>query len=279
MKKIVLFVLAVVAFPILVKAQQNVVVVLDDSSSMGAVMSNRQSRMSNAKSALKNVIARLPDDTNLGIVLLNQDPHWVVPFGRLEKGRTIAIVNQLSENGGTPLGYYMKEGADALLSYRENSHYGEYKLLILTDGEAGDEGLVEKYLPDILSRGITVDVIGLDMESQHSLATKVNHYRSAENSNQLETAIKATFAEINQKDSSSEDFDLIAGLPDGMAPQLLDALTTGGNHPIGTKPVSFQSSSTSSNGSGIFSNCIIALVSGLLIFFIFIVGIGIVAKC
>ena len=74
----------------------------------------------------------------------------------------------------------MKKGADTLLKARKSQYgYGSYRLLVVTDGEASDPGLVERFTPDIISRGIITDVIGVDMNKAHTLATKVHSYRSA----------------------------------------------------------------------------------------------------
>ena len=75
----------------------------------------------------------------------------------------------------------MKQGADALLDARKKQFgYGTYRLLVVTDGETDDAGLVDGYTPDIISRGITIDAIGVEMQSQHTLATMVHSYRSAD---------------------------------------------------------------------------------------------------
>ena len=86
----------------------------------------------------------------------------------------------------------MKRGADALLKAREKQFgYGTYRLLIVTDGEAGDPRLVESFTPDIISRGITIDVIGVEMPSRHTLATRVHSYRNANDPESLRQAISS----------------------------------------------------------------------------------------
>ena len=61
-------------------------------------------------------------------------------------------IDSITSQGGTPLGEYMKQGADALLDARKKQFgYGTYRLLVVTDGEANDAGLVDGYTPDIIS--------------------------------------------------------------------------------------------------------------------------------
>ena len=57
------------------------------------------------------------------------------------------------------------------------------QLLVVTDGEANDAGLVDGYTPDIISRGITIDAIGVEMQSRRTLANMVHSYRNADDPN------------------------------------------------------------------------------------------------
>ncbi len=221
-------------------AGQNVVVVLDDSGSMGDRMrSNRKTtKIAAAKSALISVLETLPGDAQVGIVRLNEQPSWVVPLGPVNTDTTRQAIMSIRANGGTPLGQFMKIGADALLQAREKDHYGSYRLLIVTDGEASDARLVKRYLPDIFGRGITVDVIGVDMAAKHSLATMVHSYRRADDPNMLATAVREVFAETTAtgNDAGESDFDLLQPIPNQLASAALVALAETGNHPIGESP-------------------------------------------
>ncbi len=224
-------------------ANQNVVVVLDDSGSMDSPMRSRrdQKKIDAAKSALRVVLGQLPADARIGILLLNgttQGSPWVIPLGPVNVEQARAALRQVRADGGTPLGEKMKEAADALLQQRSLQHYGDYRLLIVTDGEATDGRLVERYLPDILSRGLTVDVIGVDMSSDHSLATQVHSYRRADDPESLERAVRAVFAETSAVDDDSQnDFQLLEGFPSEVAAAALVALAEAGNEPIGATNV------------------------------------------
>lgn len=225
-------------------ATDNVVVVLDNSSSMAQSMSGG-TRMTVAKKALSTVLGNLKDDVRVGVVLLNPTPvaknNWLIPLGQVNPAEAVKKINELRENGGTPLGYYMKVGADALLELRAKEHYGNYRLLVVTDGEANsdDAPKLEAYLPDIQRRGIAVDVIGLDMRGEHSLATKVASYRRGDDPASLTKAIAASFsAETsanNQGSAGETDFELLAGLQSDVASAIVKAVTSQSNQPIGEK--------------------------------------------
>ena len=217
----------------------NVVVVLDDSGSMDErLRSDRNTtKMEAAKVALVKVLDQLPSDAHVGVIMLSgsHGGRWLLPLGAVNKAQVTEKVQSIGAGGGTPLGERIKDGTDVLLTKRDSAHYGSYRLLVVTDGEANDQRLVDLYLPDIMSRGITVDVIGVDMAGDHSLATQVHNYRRADDPASLEAAIKETFAETPQDDpdAAEEDYELVAAFPDGMAPEVIKKLTQTGNHEIG----------------------------------------------
>ena len=74
------------------------------------------------------------------------------------------------------------------------------------------------------------------LKASHTLATRVNSYRKADDPDSLVQAMSEVFAEVGltgDDDASDEQFALIAALPDGMALSMLQALARSGNHPIG----------------------------------------------
>ena len=228
-----------------IEAGQNVIVVLDDSGSMRQLMrtdGGRVSRIQAAKTALSKVVEGLPDDAQLGILLLNNGGlgnTWLLPLGPLSATAALPKIAQIRADGGTPLGSQMKIATDALLELRKKQIYGDYRLLVITDGEASDANLLEAYLPDILSRGLSLDVIGVDMAAKHSLASRAHSYRRADDARSFEKALAEVFAESSNPtndDQGTNDFELIAGLPDELAKQALAALALPRNTGIGFAP-------------------------------------------
>lgn len=229
----------------------NVVVVLDASGSMSGLMPRTSVRkMDAAKSALLEVLKTIPKSTHIGILVfsgLNVPNEWIYPLGPRDDALLAQAIARPQPSGQTPLGAYIKKGADALLAAREKQFgYGTYRLLIVTDGEAQDRHLVDRYTPEVLSRGITMDVIGVNMASTHTLATKVNSYRAANDPESLRRAVADIFAEVStgaQDTATGEDaFDTIRPLPVETAVAALAALRTTGNQPIGTRPAAGEPS-------------------------------------
>jgi hypothetical protein len=218
-------------------AGDNVVIVLDDSGSMNERMGGGVRRIDAAKSAIVQVLRQFPDDTKLGLMLLNGDrtkEHWAIPLEHLSVVQATRKVESVKADGGTPLGDRIREGADALLRLREKQLYGSYRLLIVTDGEASDKLLLELYLPDVLARGLIVDAIGVDMKKNHSLATRVHSYRRADDAAALSKAIEEVFAEKIDTGSSNTqaDFALLEAIDDQTAKEALGALSKPNNSAI-----------------------------------------------
>jgi hypothetical protein len=220
----------------------NVVIVLDASGSMNERMRGAgPQKISAAKMAIKEVMKGIPQTTQMGLLVFGGNTSgWVYPLGARDDTKLFQAIDRVTANGGTPLGEYMKIGADKLLEARKAQYgYGSYRLLIVTDGEASNPALVESYTPDIIARGIITDVIGVAMARAHTLATKVHSYRSADDPAALKQAIQDVFAEVGRASdgqSGESAFDELSGFPEEMAMATISALVSSGNHPIGQKP-------------------------------------------
>lgn len=245
----------------------NVVIVFDDSGSMNQAFSGgsgREKKVDAGKAALKTVISTMAVDTHIGILLLNglHTGRWLHELGPVDRPALIQTIEKLVPAGGTPLYASMKEGMDALLAYRGKHFYGNYRLVVVTDGqESANRNLLKKYLPDMLTRGISIDVIAVDMRGDDELArvakeTSVVTYRSADDPESLSKAIHEVLSETDQSDTEAadEDYAILAALPDGFGLQAIQALVSSGNQPIGEmKPVALSSdgnpATQSPNGS------------------------------
>ncbi len=213
----------------------NIVIILDASGSMQDKFraDETRSKMDAAKEALKEVLAKVPEGTNIGLLVFsgrNIRDEWVYPLGPKDTARLIAAIDLPQPEGGTPLGRYMRIGANRLLEQREKQYnYGNYRLLIVTDGEAQDQAKIEQYTPEILNRQIRVDVIGVDMKTDHKLATDADSYRRADNPGELVAAVSQILAETGGTgtDIDGEDaFEYIAPLSSEVASDLIQRITT-----------------------------------------------------
>jgi hypothetical protein len=222
-----------------------VVILLDASGSMKSSFQGGVSRMTAAKSALKAVLQKVPQSTHVGLLVFsanNLTNDWAYPLGPRDDARLFAAIDSIDPGHDTPLGRYIKKAADRLLEERAKEFgYGTYRLLIVTDGEAQDQNLVDRYTPEVIARGITVDVIGVAMRQTHTLATKVHSYRGANDPAALNRALSEIFAEVRStgRDAAESDaFALIAPLPDKIASAMIQAVANTPNQPIGQRPKS-----------------------------------------
>jgi hypothetical protein len=234
--------LAAGADPAVEPGRDHVVIVLDGSGSMGKTMDGTV-KMDAAKNAIAEVLRSVPPGTSVGLLVFSdavRGDGWVHPLGPRDDARLLAALRPIRPAGGTPLGEYLKRGADRLLEERERQMgYGTYRLLVVTDGEATDGNLTELYAPAILARGIRVDTIGVDMKSDHTLATRSSAYRRANDLGSLRQAVAEALGEIGAGDpglAPEEGFGLVAGLPDDAVPAILEALDNPDNAPIGAGP-------------------------------------------
>ena len=252
MKKIILlFAALLVAFflPLALaraeeKAHDCIVVVLDGSGSMNDRMSQGRSRMDVAKTALMSVLARVPSDTQIGIVVFNGvfggTNDWIVPLGPRDPAMNDKI-DAVRPGGSTPLGEYVKRGADALLAERGRQfNEGRYRLIVVTDGQASDSDIMSRTATETVERGIRLDVIGLDMDGTHDLAAMADSYQPAQNASELDRALAKVVtieSSSNPGQAGGDDFALVSALSDDVAPGLIQAVTAPkGNWPIGEGP-------------------------------------------
>lgn len=213
----------------------NIVVILDASGSMKDKFrgDETKSKMDAAKEALQEVLAKIPDGTNIGVLVFsgrNVPNEWVYPLGPKDTNGLIEAINRPEPEGGTPLGRYIRIGANRLLEQREKQYnYGNYRLLIVTDGEAQDAEKVAKYTPEILNRQLRVDVIGVDMSTDHQLAQEADSYRRADNPGELVAAVSQILAETGGTATDvggEEAFDDIEPLTPEIALDLIQRITT-----------------------------------------------------
>ena len=238
----------------------NIVIILDGSGSMGDPMksSPKFTKMDVAKKALKKVSQQIPDGTKIGLLVFDNHSsegksQWNYPLGALNRANLAEAIDKVVSGGGTPLGEHIKIGADRLLEERKKQYgYGTYRLLIVTDGEATDAKVMENYVPEVIARGITMDVIGVDMAALHTLSKRAHSYRKADDPASLAKALSEVVAEVSGNASSkamvdgNEAFETLKPIPSEMVMKMIDSLAKSGNDPIG----SVKASNESHDGTG-----------------------------
>lgn len=196
-----------------------------------------------AKFALLPALDQMSPKTKFGCLVFSKNfDGWAYPFGSFDQDRVWDRVKTIEAGGGTPLGRFIRMGANALLQERKkNYNYGTYRLIVVTDGEASDQNLMDFYARELVNRGITLSVIGVGMKQDHSLKALANQYVAANDAASLNKAVTAFLAEVPDAGIGSGDAeDLYQYLDifktDAVTLSVIDAISVTGNEPIGSKP-------------------------------------------
>lgn len=166
--------------------EKNVVVVFDDSGSMDGIFNSRIKR---ARQATRALVSSLDVNTNLGIIALNKGV--IHPLSKIGKHSNFinSKVDNIRANGGTYIGATLSKVQKMIVKQRKlQAGYGEYIIVIVTDGEANDSSLMYRKVDELTKNGFIIKTIGLDL-TRHKLQD-VTGFVSASSTNQLISAMK-----------------------------------------------------------------------------------------
>jgi len=178
---------------------QNYYLVIDGSGSMDdAGCSDGRKKIDVAKEAVNQFIDNIPKDANVGLLV----------FDDLGIGERVALgvnhdevkkqVQNISANGGTPLLEAMTRAYKSITQQAQQQlGYGEYHMVVVTDGEA-NSGQDPSKIVDLMLRKspITLHTIGFCIGDGHSLNVPgLTDYRAANNPDELLAGLQSVLAE------------------------------------------------------------------------------------
>jgi hypothetical protein len=148
----------------------NLLIIVDSSRSMLQLTTDGKEKLWAAKTALSKLIDKLPDDTNVGLMVFGHrekyrcdDIEMVLPIAPLNKPVIKKKLEVLKPTGVTPLTTSLDKAAQHLEKFKDKS-----TILLLTDGKetcGGDPvGLVSN-ISKQYSIIVIVDVVGLNVTS------------------------------------------------------------------------------------------------------------------
>jgi Ca-activated chloride channel homolog len=185
---------------------KNFYFLFDVSGSMGDYCANER-KIDGAKKAIYEFLKKVPDDVNIGLLFFGVENEEygiqeVVPLG---KGNKDAFYNQVANTrpqSGTPLSNATYFGRQRLIDqYKKQLGYGDYRLIIITDGMASYPEEFAYQLKECKRYPfIAIYGIGLCIDGKHLLKSYSLTYTDAHNYEELGKALVETIAE-------SEDFD------------------------------------------------------------------------
>ncbi|MEO8520238.1 MAG: discoidin domain-containing protein [Acidobacteriota bacterium] len=184
------------------KAKKNIEIILDLSGSMKLPL-GRSTRIATARKVLRDVLARLPDDFNVGLRVYGHrygptqpqtctDSELVVPIARLDRERLLKVIDSTQPRGETPLVYSVLQTAADLKAA------GGGSVILITDGEESCHGDPAAAARQLQASGVSLElqILGFTLNgrrvqqqlSQFAEATG-GHYYSAQDGASLGRAL------------------------------------------------------------------------------------------
>lgn len=182
---------------------KNYYVVLDGSGSMNeSGCSGAQSKIQAAKAALASFSESLPARANLGLLVFDGNGvNERLALGTGNREQFTRLVNRVRANAGTPLRTSVEKAYAQLVDQgAKQLGYGEYHLVIVTDGMAdGPEDPTQAVNRLLAQSPVVVQTIGFCIGTAHSLNQAGRTiYRAAENAAELRQGLADVLAEAPQ---------------------------------------------------------------------------------
>ena len=183
-----------------VSLDRNFYVVIDGSGSMTdrGCAGQFPTRLEGAKWAVKQFTEHnVPSDVNLGLYVFDRSgSRELVPLGKDNRRGIVAAIDRVSGGGNTPLNAAIKAAVSQLATQRERQlGYGEFYIVVATDGEATDGDLSVGGVREALQQGIPIITIGFCLPGGHPLTSGSISYRNANSPEELLSALRETQGE------------------------------------------------------------------------------------
>lgn len=178
----------------------NYYVVLDASGSMkDSGCSAGRPKIEVARAALSEFAGRMSADANLGLQVFDDNGirEWL-PLDTGNRDRFRQALNGVNAGGGTPLRASIRQAYQQLTAQgAKQLGYGEYHLVVVTDGEANADQNPDPVVNEIIGNSpVILHTIGFCIGTSHSLNQPGRVlYRAADNPEQLKQGLGEVLAE------------------------------------------------------------------------------------
>ncbi len=182
---------------------KNYYFVIDGSGSMHNIeCSDHYTKMEAAKIALIEFARNIPADANVGVVAFDRNgTSERMPLQLKNEGLYNTAVQQVSFGGGTPLYSSIEIALDKITEQgRKQLGYGEYNIIIVTDGAASQGEDPTMLVNEIINDSpILIHTIGFCLNENHSLNQPGRtYYKAANNIESLRQGLGEILAESEQ---------------------------------------------------------------------------------
>jgi Ca-activated chloride channel family protein len=187
---------------------RNFYFVFDGSGSMAqACGGDRVSKIVGAKQALTQFMAVVPTNCNLGLYVFDaRGVREAVPLGPDNRGQFLDAVASIRPANGTPLGEAIEFAVRRLAAQRDKQlGYGDFRLVVVTDGEANGRVPLSQATRFAQSNGIPIYTIGLCIGHDHALRKSSVSYRGANSIADLQKGLEETLGETAVFDAATFD--------------------------------------------------------------------------
>ncbi len=190
-------------------AASNYYLVMDGSGSMAdSGCSDGREKIAVAKDALKAFINKLPAQANVGVFAFDHAGIGErLAIGRNSAQQIYTVLDSIRAGGGTPLSVAIRAGDAALTRQAQKQlGYGEYHLVVVTDGEANSGYQPDQAVLELLQNSpIVLHTVGFCIDDRHSLNQPgYTLYKAANDPASLAAGLEAVLAEA--PDFSVTDF-------------------------------------------------------------------------
>jgi len=182
------------------KTARNFYLVFDGSGSMNSSKcTNGSTRIATAKNTVKQFLNFVPKDSNLGLFVFdNSGAKEVSPLQPINVELVSALIDKIKAGSNTPIGVALNEAYNQLsIQAQKQQSYGEYNIVVITDGEATNAAYMETLVKKIVANSpINIHTIGFCIGASHALNKPgVINYQSASNAKELLTGLTGVLAE------------------------------------------------------------------------------------
>lgn len=184
----------------------NYILIFDGSGSMDdSECSDERRKIDVAKEAVTEWSKTVPENANLGLVAFHRNEWTHLKLAAGQRQDFTNAIYKLEHGGSTPLSKAFEFAYKACTSQGQSQlGYGEYTIVVVTDGIANNPELLSEHVNFILEKTpINIYSIGFCIGSNHSLNQPGRTvYKAANNPAELQQGLQEVLAESESFDES-----------------------------------------------------------------------------